>query len=59
MVESECRCWNPTLWVLVSLLGTLVLVAVSMLLRLGEYMLDIRVTTNVTKGHCSYFHMHL
>lgn len=36
VVESECRCWNPALWLLVSLLGSLVLVAVSVLLRLGE-----------------------
>lgn len=36
VVESECRCWNPAVWVLVSLLGSLVLVAVSVLLRLGE-----------------------
>ncbi|KAM6911526.1 LOW QUALITY PROTEIN: scavenger receptor cysteine-rich domain-containing group B protein [Lycodopsis pacificus] len=35
-VESECRCWNPAVWLLVSLLGSLVLVAVSVLLRLGE-----------------------
>lgn len=38
VVESECRCWNPAVWLLVSLLGTLVLVAVSILLRLGEYL---------------------
>lgn len=36
VVESECRCWNPALWVLVSLLGSLVLVALSVLMRLGE-----------------------
>lgn len=36
VVESECRCWNPAVWLLVSLLGTLVLVAVSILLRFGE-----------------------
>uniref|UniRef100_A0A3B4V0R9 SRCR domain-containing protein n=1 Tax=Seriola dumerili TaxID=41447 RepID=A0A3B4V0R9_SERDU len=34
--ESECRCWNPAVWLLVSLLGSIVLVAVSVLLRLGE-----------------------
>ncbi|CAJ1064432.1 scavenger receptor cysteine-rich domain-containing group B protein [Xyrichtys novacula] len=36
VVESECRCWNPAVWLLVSLLGTLVLVALSLLLRLGD-----------------------
>lgn len=36
VVESVCRCWNPAVWVLVSLLGSLVLVAVSVLLRLGK-----------------------
>lgn len=35
-VESECRCWNPGLWVLVTLLGTLVFVALTVLTRLGE-----------------------
>lgn len=38
-LESECRCWNPALCVLVSLLGSLVLVAVSVLLRQGEVFL--------------------
>lgn len=37
VAESECRCWNPAVWLLVSLLGSLVLVAVSVLLRFGEY----------------------
>lgn len=37
-LESECRCWNPALCVLVSLLGSLVLVAVSVLLRQGEFL---------------------
>ncbi|XP_041657990.1 scavenger receptor cysteine-rich domain-containing group B protein [Cheilinus undulatus] len=36
VVESECRCWNPAVWLLVSLLGSLVLVALSLLLRLGD-----------------------
>ncbi|GLD73624.1 scavenger receptor cysteine-rich domain-containing group B protein [Lates japonicus] len=36
VVESECRCWNPAVWLLVSLLGSLVLVAVSVLLRLVQ-----------------------
>ncbi|XP_047186589.1 scavenger receptor cysteine-rich domain-containing group B protein isoform X2 [Scophthalmus maximus] len=35
VVESECRCWNPAVWLLVPLLGSLILVAVSVLLRLG------------------------
>ncbi|XP_051256282.1 scavenger receptor cysteine-rich domain-containing group B protein isoform X2 [Dicentrarchus labrax] len=47
VVESECRCWNPTVWVLVSLLGTLVLVAFSVLLRLGDLKINRRaVSTN-------------
>ncbi|KAK5859106.1 hypothetical protein PBY51_003196 [Eleginops maclovinus] len=31
VVENECRCWNPAIWLLASLLGSLVLVAVSVL----------------------------
>lgn len=38
VVESECRCWNPAVWLLVSLLGSFFLVAVSVLLRFGECM---------------------
>ncbi|KAI3373451.1 hypothetical protein L3Q82_022056, partial [Scortum barcoo] len=38
VAESECRCWTPALWLLVSLLGSFVLVAVSVLLRLGEHL---------------------
>ena len=37
VVESEYRCWNPAVWLLVSLLGSLVLVTLSVLLRLGEW----------------------
>lgn len=36
VVESDCRCWNLAVWVLVTLLGSLFLVAVSVLMRLGE-----------------------
>ncbi|XP_044079432.1 scavenger receptor cysteine-rich domain-containing group B protein [Siniperca chuatsi] len=47
VVESECRCWNPAVWLLVSLLGSLVLVAVSVLLRLGDVKINRRaVSTN-------------
>ncbi|XP_034406435.1 scavenger receptor cysteine-rich domain-containing group B protein [Cyclopterus lumpus] len=47
VVESECRCWNPAVWLLVSLLGSLVLVAVSVLLRLGDLKINRRaVHTN-------------
>ncbi|XP_039634534.1 scavenger receptor cysteine-rich domain-containing group B protein [Perca fluviatilis] len=50
VVESECRCWNPV-WLLVSLLGFLVLVAVSVLLRLGDIKIDRRaVNTNVIQA---------
>lgn len=35
-VESECKCWNAALWSLVTLLGTLVFVALTLLTRLGE-----------------------
>ncbi|XP_068457089.1 scavenger receptor cysteine-rich domain-containing group B protein [Clinocottus analis] len=41
-VESECRCWNPAVWLLVSLLGSLVLAAVSVLLRLGDLKINRR-----------------
>ncbi|XP_071316526.1 scavenger receptor cysteine-rich domain-containing group B protein [Trachinotus anak] len=47
VVESECRCWNPAVWLLVSLLGSIVLVAVSVLLRLGDVKINRRaVSTN-------------
>ncbi|XP_069556568.1 scavenger receptor cysteine-rich domain-containing group B protein [Brachyistius frenatus] len=47
VVESECRCWNPAVWLLVSLLGSLVLVALSLLLRLGDMKINRRaVSTN-------------
>ncbi|XP_039906988.1 scavenger receptor cysteine-rich domain-containing group B protein [Simochromis diagramma] len=46
VVESECRCWNPAVWLLVSLLGTLVLVAVSILLRLGDIKISRRALPN-------------
>ncbi|XP_074528746.1 scavenger receptor cysteine-rich domain-containing group B protein [Halichoeres trimaculatus] len=36
VVESECRCWNPAVWLLLSLLGSLVLVGLSLLLRFGD-----------------------
>ncbi|XP_033506993.2 scavenger receptor cysteine-rich domain-containing group B protein [Epinephelus lanceolatus] len=42
VVESACRCWNPAIWLLVSLLGSLVLVAVSVLLRLGDMKINRR-----------------
>ncbi|XP_034745853.1 scavenger receptor cysteine-rich domain-containing group B protein isoform X1 [Etheostoma cragini] len=50
-VETECRCWNPVVWLLVSLLGFLVLVAVSVLLRLGDMKIERRaVNTNVIQS---------
>ncbi|XP_077403213.1 scavenger receptor cysteine-rich domain-containing group B protein isoform X2 [Vanacampus margaritifer] len=36
VVESVCKCWNPTICLLATLLGSLVLVAVTVLLRLGD-----------------------
>lgn len=36
LLESECKWWNQALCILVSLLGSLVLVVVSVLLRQGE-----------------------
>lgn len=53
-VEGECRCWNAALWVLVTLLGTLVFVALTVLTRLGECV-HVGVTVHVhervsTKG---------
>ncbi|XP_075876244.1 scavenger receptor cysteine-rich domain-containing group B protein [Nelusetta ayraudi] len=41
-VESECRCWNAALWVLVTLLGTLVFVALCVLTRLGDVKINRR-----------------
>ncbi|XP_028278024.1 scavenger receptor cysteine-rich domain-containing group B protein [Parambassis ranga] len=46
VVESECRCWNPAVWLLGSLLGTLFLVAVSVLLRLDMKINKRAVSTN-------------
>ncbi|TKS83620.1 Scavenger receptor cysteine-rich domain-containing group B protein [Collichthys lucidus] len=38
----EYRCWNSAVWVLLSLLGSLLLVAVSVLLRLGDLKINRR-----------------
>ncbi|XP_029925248.1 scavenger receptor cysteine-rich domain-containing group B protein [Myripristis murdjan] len=47
LMESERRCWNPAVWLLVSLLGSLFLVVVSVLLRLGDMKINRRsVPTN-------------
>ncbi|XP_070700259.1 scavenger receptor cysteine-rich domain-containing group B protein [Pempheris klunzingeri] len=45
VVESECRCWNPAVWLLLSLLGSLFLVAVSVLLRLGDMKISRRAVS--------------
>ncbi|XP_042355440.1 serine/arginine repetitive matrix protein 3 [Plectropomus leopardus] len=45
VAESACRCWNPAVWLLVSLLGSIVLVAVSVLLRLGDMKISRRALT--------------
>ncbi|KAK5888009.1 hypothetical protein CesoFtcFv8_016552 [Champsocephalus esox] len=48
VMENECRCWNPAVWLLVSLLGSLVLVAVSVL-RHGDLKINRRaVNTDVS-----------
>ncbi|CAG5876785.1 unnamed protein product [Menidia menidia] len=47
VVESECRCWNPAVWLLVSLLGSLVLVAMSVLLRLGDMKINKRALSAI------------
>ncbi|XP_060911854.1 scavenger receptor cysteine-rich domain-containing group B protein [Labrus mixtus] len=44
-VESECRCWNPAVWLLVTLLGSLVFVALSLLLRLGDVKISRRAVS--------------
>ncbi|XP_030009379.1 scavenger receptor cysteine-rich domain-containing group B protein [Sphaeramia orbicularis] len=36
VAEGECRCWSPVVWILVSLMGSLFLVAVSLRTRLGD-----------------------
>ncbi|KAM6907563.1 scavenger receptor cysteine-rich domain-containing group B protein [Xenentodon cancila] len=47
VVESECRCWNPAVWLLVSLLGSLLVVAVGLLLRFADMKINKRaVSTN-------------
>ncbi|XP_037604718.1 scavenger receptor cysteine-rich domain-containing group B protein [Sebastes umbrosus] len=46
VVESECRCWNPAVWLLVSLLGSLVLVAVSVL-RNGDMKISRRAVNTI------------
>ncbi|CAK6971838.1 scavenger receptor cysteine-rich domain-containing group B protein [Scomber scombrus] len=51
VVESEYRCWNPAVWLLVSLLGSLVLVTLSVLLRLGDLKINRRaVSTNTVQS---------
>nr|XP_019941195.1 PREDICTED: scavenger receptor cysteine-rich domain-containing group B protein-like [Paralichthys olivaceus] len=46
VVESEWRCWNPAVWLLVTLLGSLILVAVSVLLRLGDVKINKRAVSS-------------
>ncbi|KAG7516091.1 scavenger receptor cysteine-rich domain-containing group B protein-like [Solea senegalensis] len=46
VVESECRCWNPAVWLLVSLLGTLILVVIGVLLRFGDVKINKRALYN-------------
>ncbi|XP_017267997.1 scavenger receptor cysteine-rich domain-containing group B protein isoform X2 [Kryptolebias marmoratus] len=47
-VETACRCWNPVVLLLVSLLASLVLVAVSVLLRLGDLKISKRSASAVS-----------
>ncbi|KAM4726831.1 scavenger receptor cysteine-rich domain-containing group B protein isoform 1-T4 [Anableps anableps] len=47
VVESKCRCWKLAVWLLVSLLGFLVLVALSVL-RLGDMKINKRAITSNT-----------
>ncbi|XP_026228683.1 scavenger receptor cysteine-rich domain-containing group B protein [Anabas testudineus] len=42
VVDSECRCWNLVICLLVSLLGSLILVAISVLLRFGDIKINRR-----------------
>lgn len=53
LLESECKWWNPALCILVSLLGSLVLVVVSVLLRQGES--KARAAAAETKHYCYVF----
>ncbi|XP_027886212.1 scavenger receptor cysteine-rich domain-containing group B protein [Xiphophorus couchianus] len=46
-VESECRCWNPAVWLLVSLLASFVLVPLGVL-RLGGMKINKRTVTSNT-----------
>ncbi|XP_038144238.1 scavenger receptor cysteine-rich domain-containing group B protein [Cyprinodon tularosa] len=48
VVESECRCWNPAVWLLLSLLGSLMLVALSILMRLGDMKISKRSISSNT-----------
>lgn len=60
LLESECKWWNPALCILVSLLGSLVLVVVSVLLRQGESKARAAAADTVmweveTKHYCNVF----
>lgn len=59
LLESECKWWNPALCILVSLLGSLVLVVVSVLLRQGESKARAAAATVMweveTKHYCNVF----
>ncbi|XP_053703713.1 scavenger receptor cysteine-rich domain-containing group B protein [Synchiropus splendidus] len=45
VVGSECRCWSAAVWLLVLFLGSVALVTVSVLLRLGDIKISKRSTT--------------
>ncbi|XP_076025209.1 scavenger receptor cysteine-rich domain-containing group B protein [Genypterus blacodes] len=50
--ERECRCWNPAIWLLVTLLGSLFLVVFSVLLRFGDIKISRRAApTNTSDVH--------
>ncbi|XP_028322601.1 scavenger receptor cysteine-rich domain-containing group B protein isoform X1 [Gouania willdenowi] len=51
VVETMCRCWNPAIWLLVTLLGSLVLVAVSVLLQFEEVKMHRRSVQPQTQYH--------
>nr|XP_015817267.2 scavenger receptor cysteine-rich domain-containing group B protein [Nothobranchius furzeri]XP_054586882.1 scavenger receptor cysteine-rich domain-containing group B protein [Nothobranchius furzeri] len=50
VVETECRYWNPAVWLLASLLGSLILGAMSVLQRLGDLKINKRDASIVSAG---------
>ncbi|XP_054611380.1 scavenger receptor cysteine-rich domain-containing group B protein [Dunckerocampus dactyliophorus] len=61
VVESLWRCWNPTIWLSAILLGSCILVAVSVLSRFGDVKVNRRAvpTDNLQSPWRRHYHVEL